>query len=164
MRGVSLTHPELTSFLCGEFLLHIPSWLLFYVGSFCYTSRADFFFMWGVSLTHPMLPSFWCGEFLLHILSWLLFYVGSFSYTSRAGCFWCEELLSSAVYSEDNPLRKELGASGPRRKVNKKKVTLRPVKEALEQSEQSRTKPNKNWVKSGHRNERGSKEMDLSSK
>ena len=105
MWGVSLTHPELTSFLCGEFLLHIPSWLLF---------------MWGVSLTHPMLASFWCGEFLLHILSWLLFYVGSFSYTSRAGCFWCEELLSSAVYSEDNPLRKELGASGPRRKVFKK--------------------------------------------
>ena len=44
------------------------------------------------------------------------------------------------------------------------KVTLKPEKEALEQLEQSRTKPNKNWVKGGHRNERGRKEMDQSSK
>ena len=44
------------------------------------------------------------------------------------------------------------------------KVTLKPEKEALEQPEQSRTKPNKNWVKGGHRNERGRKEMDWSSK
>ena len=44
------------------------------------------------------------------------------------------------------------------------KVTLKPEKEALEQPEQSRTKPNKNWVKSEHRNERGRKEMDLNSK
>ena len=44
------------------------------------------------------------------------------------------------------------------------KVTLRPEKEALEQPEQSRTKPNKNRVKSGHRNERGTKEMDWSTK
>ena len=72
------------SFLCGEFLLHIPCWLLF---------------MWGVSLIHPMLASFYvgdslthpvlavlCGEFLRHILCWLL-YVGSFSLTYRA-CFF----------------------------------------------------------------------------
>ena len=44
------------------------------------------------------------------------------------------------------------------------KVTLKAEKEALEQAEQNRTKPNKNRVKSGHRNERGRKEMDLSSK
>ena len=44
------------------------------------------------------------------------------------------------------------------------KVTLKPEKEALEQPEQSRTKPDKNWVNGGHRNERGRKEMDLSSK
>ena len=44
------------------------------------------------------------------------------------------------------------------------KVTLKAEKEALEQPEQSRTKPDKNWVKSGHRNERGRKEMDLRSK
>ena len=75
----------LASFLCGEFLLHIPCWLHFYVGSFSYTSRAGFIFMWGVSLTHPVLASFLCGEFLLHIPCWLHFYVGSFSYTSRAG-------------------------------------------------------------------------------
>ena len=56
-------------------------------GSFSYTSRVDFDFMWGVSLTHPVLPSFLCGEFLLHIPFCLDFYAGSFSYTSRAGFF-----------------------------------------------------------------------------
>ena len=30
----------LASFLCGEFLLHIPCWLHSYMGSFSYTSRA----------------------------------------------------------------------------------------------------------------------------
>ena len=44
------------------------------------------------------------------------------------------------------------------------KVTLKPEKEALEQPEQSRTKPDKNWVIGGHGNKRGRKEMDLSSK
>ena len=52
--------------------------------------------------------------------------------------------------------------AGPGEKCEK--VTLKQEKEALEQPEQSRTKPNKNWVKSRHKNERGSKEMDLSSK
>ena len=52
--------------------------------------------------------------------------------------------------------------AGPGEKCEK--VTLEPEKEALEPPEQSRTKPNKNWVKSGHRNERGRKEIDLSSK
>ena len=75
MWGVSLTHPVLASFLCGEFLLHIRCWLHFYAGSFSYTSRAVFFFL------------FLSGEFLLHILCWLHFYVGSFSYTSHAGFF-----------------------------------------------------------------------------
>ena len=98
----------------------------------------DLFLMWGVSLTHPELTSLLCGEFLC----------------------W---LLSSAIYSEDNLLRKELGGSWPRRKVWKSH-TEKPKKEALEQPEQSRTKPEKNWVKSGHRNERGRKEMGLSSK
>ena len=99
MRGVSLTHPEMTSF-----------------------------FMWEVSLTHPELTFFF-------------FYVGSFSYTSRAGFFWCEELLSSAVYYENNPLRKDWLEAGPGEK--RETVTLKPEKEALEQPEQSRTKPNK---------------------
>ena len=60
--GVSLTHPMLASFLSGEFLLRIPCWLSFsvfcphfYLGSFSYTSRVRFTFIWGVSLTHPML-------------------------------------------------------------------------------------------------------------
>ena len=101
--GVSLTHPMLALLFCGEFLLHIPSslfffffksgkfllhircWLHFYLGSFSYTSRADFVFMWGVSLTHPVLPSFLYVEFLLHILCWLHFYLGSFTYTSHVG-------------------------------------------------------------------------------
>ena len=93
--GVSLTHPVLPSFLCGEFLLHIRCWLHFYAGCFSYTSRDDFdsvefllyipyffhfylgsfsytsrpgfIFIWGVSLTHPVLASFLSGEFLLHV-------------------------------------------------------------------------------------------------
>ncbi len=87
---VSLTHPMLVSFLPGEFLLHIPCWLRFYLGSFSYTSRAGIIlmrgvslihpmltlFMWVVSLTHPVLPSFLCGEFVLHILCFLSFIRG----------------------------------------------------------------------------------------
>ena len=101
MCGVSLIDPVLVSCLYGEFLLHIPSseefplriqcWFHFYVGSFSYTSRAGFIFMWRVSLTHSVLASFLSREFLLHIPCWLYFYlalhfyVGSLSYTSRAG-------------------------------------------------------------------------------
>ena len=77
--------------------------LFFYVGSFSYTSRAVFIFMWGVSLTHPVLTSFFLlyiflfGDFLLNILCWFLsffllfvlfyflFYRRSFSYTTCAG-------------------------------------------------------------------------------
>ena len=114
-----------------EFLLPPPPWgvtpvwgvsrpllaffkIIFYVGSFSYTSRAvfifmgsfsytslaGFIFMLGVSLTHPLLASFLSWEFLLHIPSWFIFlwreflwhipcwlhfYLGSFSYTSYAG-------------------------------------------------------------------------------
>ena len=50
--------------------LHIPCWLYFYLGSFSYTSHADFIF--------------YCEEFLLHIPYCLCFYLGSFSYTSHA--------------------------------------------------------------------------------
>ena len=83
--GVSLTHPMLTLFLYGEFLLHIPRWRQFYLGSFSYTSRAYFIFIWGVSLTHPVLALILSADFLLHILCWFHFYRGSFSYTSPAG-------------------------------------------------------------------------------
>ena len=85
--GVSLTHPVLALFLSGEFLLHIPCLLYFYLGSFSYTSHAGFFLFFssgefllspasficirGVSLTHPVLA-----------------YLGSFSYTSRAAFFF----------------------------------------------------------------------------
>ena len=58
IRGVSLRYPVLASFLSGEFLLHIPCWLHFYLGCFSYTSGAGFIFMRGVSLTYPMLASF----------------------------------------------------------------------------------------------------------
>ena len=82
--GVSLTHPMLALYLSGEFFIHIPFWLHFYLGSFSYTSHACFNFLWGisytshvgffffffffflffgVSLTHPVLASFLCGEF-----------------------------------------------------------------------------------------------------
>ena len=59
--GVSVTYPMLALLFCGEFLLHIPSWLFFF-----------FFFF------------FQSGEFVLYIPCWLNFYVGSFSYTSPA--------------------------------------------------------------------------------
>ena len=70
---VSHTHPVLASFLSGEFLSHIPCGLHFYLGSFSYTPRAGFIFIWGVSLTHPVLASFSSGEFLLHIPRWVHF-------------------------------------------------------------------------------------------
>ncbi len=58
----------LASFLCGEFLLHIPYWLyFFYLGCFSYTSHVCLIFLWGVSLTHPILALFLSGDFLLHI-------------------------------------------------------------------------------------------------
>ena len=78
MWGVSLKHPVLASFLSGEFLLNIPCWLHFYVGSFSYTTRADFGFMRGVCLTHPVLYWFLCKEFLLHISCSLLSFFYSF--------------------------------------------------------------------------------------
>ena len=56
-RGVSLTHPVPSSFSSGSFLLNILFCLHFYVGSFSYTSHADFVLMWGVSLTNPVLLS-----------------------------------------------------------------------------------------------------------
>ena len=68
--GDSLTNPVLPLFLSVVFLLHIPCWLYFSVGSFSYTSQAGFFFQ--------------CGDFFLHIPCWLHCYLGSFSYTSRA--------------------------------------------------------------------------------
>ena len=89
----------LASFLSGEFLLHIPCWLLYYVPSFSYTSRGDFFFICGVSLTHPVLASFLGREFLLHSQCWLLC-VGSFSYTSSTGFFmWGVSLTHSVLAS-----------------------------------------------------------------
>ena len=71
--------------MCGEFLFHIPWWLHFYLGSFSYTSRPSFTFLWVVSLTDVMLALLFCGEFLLHIPCWFHFYRSSFSRTSRAG-------------------------------------------------------------------------------
>ena len=103
IRGLSLTQPMLSLFLCwelrlhiqcfagffcGEFHLHIHVCFLFCflnLGIFSYTSRADCIFMQGVSLTHPVLALFLSGEFLLHIPCWLHFYLGSFSYTSSVG-------------------------------------------------------------------------------
>ena len=89
-------------FLSGEFLLHIPCWLLFYVFIFIWgvslTHPAMAFFLlwgvsltqpmlasfiknqflWGISLAHPVLASFLCGKFVLHIPCWLHFYLGEF--------------------------------------------------------------------------------------
>ena len=85
MQGVSLTHPELASFLCGEFFLHIPC---------CFKKNNNNNNIWGVSLTHFVLALFLSGEFLLHIPCLLFlffsFSVGSFSYTSRAGFIYMQ--------------------------------------------------------------------------
>ena len=74
--GISLTYPVHAGFvfiweasqhgMC-DFLLHIPCWLHFYLGSFSYTSSAGFIFIWGVLLTYPIVDLFLCGVFLLHI-------------------------------------------------------------------------------------------------
>ena len=98
--GVSLTHPMLASFLSGEFLLHIPCWIYFSVGSFSYTSRVGFLFC-GVSLRHPALVSFFFFFFFF-----FFFYLGSFSYTSRVGFnfIWGVSLthpMLALVWSED---------------------------------------------------------------
>ena len=127
MWGVSLIHPVLPSFLCGEFLLRIPCCLDFYgrtfsytsraglfwlLGSFSYTSRAGFIFIRRVSVTHPKLASFLSLEYHLHIPCWphfylwsflyipclLSFYVGSFSYTSQVGFYFSN--LRSLAYTK----------------------------------------------------------------
>ena len=65
--GVSLTHPVLVSFLSEVFLLHIPCWLQFYLGSFSYTSRA------GILFNFIFIFS---GHFLWHIPCWFPFFIG----------------------------------------------------------------------------------------
>ena len=119
--GVSLTHPTLASFLCGEsliqpilflsgeFLLHIPCWVLFLIRGVClrhpvlfsFVSVESllnvlccFIFIWGVSLTHTMLTLFLCGEFLLHNPCWLPFYLGvSLTYPTMTSILSGEFLL-----------------------------------------------------------------------
>ena len=88
--GVSLTHHMLALYLSGEFLIHIPFWLHFYLGSFSYTSHACFNFLWGISFTSHVgfkkrYIYIYIGEFLLHIPCWLHFYAGSFADSSRSG-------------------------------------------------------------------------------
>ena len=70
MWGVSYTSHAGFFFSSGEFLLNIPCWVHFDVGSFSYTSHVCFISLW---------------EVLLHVPCWLHFYLASFSYTSRAG-------------------------------------------------------------------------------
>ena len=97
MWGISLLHPVLPSFLsvkffCGEFLLHIPCCLHFYLGSFSYTSRAGFFFFF---LFYLVLSLFFCVEFLLHIPCCLHFYLGRF----RCGVSLTHPVLASYLDS-----------------------------------------------------------------
>ena len=92
--GESLLYPMLAFlffffffFNSGEFLLHIPCWLHFYLGSFSYIPHASFIFQRGVSLkARQYSPKYFVVVVLLHIPCSLL-YVGSFSYTSSAGFF-----------------------------------------------------------------------------
>ena len=63
----------------------------FNLGSFSYTSRAGFIFIWGVSRTYPVIPSFLSGEFLLQVpycfffFFFFFFNLRNFSSTSQAG-------------------------------------------------------------------------------
>ena len=182
--GVSLTQPVLALILSRHFLVHIPYWLHFYQESFSYTSHAGFFFyagnfsytshdafifcggsssdisqatfifmwrvnfifMWGVSLTHPVLASF---------------YAGSFSYTFRAGFLLREERLSCAVYSENNPLIKELGGSWPRRKVWKSHTQTREGSPRTTWTEQNKIKQELSgkWAQKWKRKKRNGSEI-----
>ena len=163
--GVSLTHPLLflhiyiylkhpvlvSSFFLAEFFLHISCWLHFCLGSFSYTSRAGFIFLWGVSLSHPVLASFLSREFLLHIpwqvsffLSfYFIFYLGSFSYTSRAGFFfflfmWGDSLECSLLWRQ--PLKKRAAWEMALNYVVEK-VTFKTEKDnTLYRTEQNRTR------------------------
>ena len=150
----------LASFLCGEFLIRIPYWLyfiggvslthptfaLFSVGSFSYTSHAGFIFLWGVSLTHHVLVSF----FNLGSLScvsragffFFSFYLGSFSYTSCAGFFFYLGSFSGMQSSlKTTPKEKSWMEDGPETKCEK--VTLKTEKEpynTLYRAEQNQTR------------------------
>ena len=84
--GVYLQHHQLDSFLCGEFLLHIPCWLYFYVGSFFYISGAAFLLCVEFPLHIPCSLDFYEGVSLTYsVFVLLLFYRVSFFYPSRAG-------------------------------------------------------------------------------
>ena len=64
----------------------LASIFIFYVflGSFSYTSRVGFIFIWSVSFTRPVLVSF-VLLFILYIYIYLFFHLGNFSYTSNPG-------------------------------------------------------------------------------
>ena len=164
--GEFLLHiPCWLHFLCGEFLLHIPCCLYFYAGSSSYTSQAAFtfmsgvafIFMWGVSLTHPMLASFYAGSFS-YTSRFDLFFI---SYTYRAGFCLCEELLSSAVYSENNPLRKDLGRSWPRRKVWKSHTQTREGSPRTTWTQQNKIKQelSEKWAQKWKRKKRNGSDI-----
>ena len=78
--GVSLTHPMLALFLSGKFFWHLPCCLYISIYLSIYLSK-----IWGVSLTHPVLALFLSGDLLLDIPCSVHYYAGSFSYTSGAG-------------------------------------------------------------------------------
>ena len=59
------------------------------MGSFSYTSRVTFIFIWEASLTHPVLVSF----SFFFISCCLYFSAWSFSYTSRASIIFMKEFL-----------------------------------------------------------------------
>ena len=82
MRGVSLTHPLLPSFLCRDFLLHITCWLLVFFFSFF---LLFFLFLESFSYASSVHFFFYLGNFSYKSRAGFIFYLGSFSYTSRAG-------------------------------------------------------------------------------
>ena len=112
---VSLTHPILASYLLGEFLLHIPCWLLRFVvvfglsGDLLLHIPFSLHFFLGSPLTHSFFLffsiffffSFLSGEFLLYIPCWLKFYRGNFSYTFGAGSIlmWGVSLTHPLLFS-----------------------------------------------------------------
>ena len=81
MQGVSLTHPVQVSLL-GEFLLHIPCWLHFYLGSFSYTYYyyIDHFYI-------ALFSAHWADSLHSHVIlqEWIAFYRAFFEYPPK----WC---------------------------------------------------------------------------
>ena len=145
IRVASLTYPVLGFFffffffLSAEFLLHISCWLHFCLGTFSYTSRAGFMFLWGVSLTHPVqvlkIIIKICGVSLTHpVLAFFSFFFIFFSFFFMWGASLVCSLLSR------QPLKKRAGWKMAQKKNVKKSHSKQRRNPITPYTEQNKTK------------------------